>query len=232
MGKINYKSLPEKTADVICDMLYRDNYRVGAKLPNELELAKMLEVSRNTVRQAIKILVERNVLEVQRGSGTFVSAKLGMSDDPLGLSMICDKDKMVMDLLDVRLLIEPKMAALAAENATEAEIKNLKKICGKLEEVCRRKENYYELDMEFHTFIAGCSRNLVIHSLYPAICHTILLQENVVRDRMREQTVQAHRRIYEAIAAHKGSEAYDAMISHLVQNKERMIKKKEEEKNK
>ena len=62
MGKINYKSLPEKTADVISDMLYRENYRVGAKLPNEIELAKSLEVSRTTVRQAIKILTERNVL--------------------------------------------------------------------------------------------------------------------------------------------------------------------------
>ena len=122
MGKINYKSLPEKTADVISDILYRENYRVGAKLPNEIELAKSLEVSRTTVRQAIKILTERNVLEVRRGSGTFVSSKLGMSDDPLGLSMICDKDKLVMDLLEVRLLIEPKMAALAAENATAGEI--------------------------------------------------------------------------------------------------------------
>ena len=227
MGKINYKSLPEKTADVISDMLYRENYRVGAKLPNEIELAKSLEVSRTTVRQAIKILTERNVLEVRRGSGTFVSSKLGMSDDPLGLSMICDKDKLVMDLLEVRLLIEPKMAALAAENATAGEISQLKDICRRMEEACRKGENYYETDMEFHTFIAGCSRNLVIHSLYPAICHTIILQENVTHDRLKERTLAAHRRICEAIAAHKGTAAADAMTTHLIQNQERIINKKD-----
>ena len=227
MGKINYKSLPEKTADVISDMLYRENYRVGAKLPNEIELAKSLEVSRTTVRQAIKILTERNVLEVRRGSGTFVSSKLGMSDDPLGLSMICDKDKLVMDLLEVRLLIEPKMAALAAENATAGEISQLKDICRRMEEACRKGEDYYETDMEFHTFIAGCSRNLVIHSLYPAICHTIILQENVTHDRLKERTLAAHRRICEAIAAHKGTAAADAMTAHLIQNQERIINKKD-----
>ena len=227
MGKINYKSLPEKTADVISDMLYRENYRVGAKLPNEIELAKSLEVSRTTVRQAIKILTERNVLEVRRGSGTFVSSKLGMSDDPLGLSMICDKDKLVMDLLEVRLLIEPKMAALAAENATAGEISQLKDICRRMEEACRKGENYYETDMEFHTFIAGCSRNLVIHSLYPAICHTIILQENVTHDRLKERTLAAHRRICEATAAHKGTAAADAMTAHLIQNQERIINKKD-----
>lgn len=222
MGKIHYKSLPERTADVICDMLYRENYRVGAKLPNEMELARLLEVSRNTVRQAIKLLAEKNILEVQRGSGTFVSAKLGMSDDPLGLSMICDKNKLVQDLLDVRMLIEPRMAALAAENRTAAELKQLSGICDNLEQVYARGENYYELDMEFHIFIAGCSRNLVIHSLFPAICQTILLQEAVTSNRMGEQTVRAHRQIYEAIAGGHPSKAHDAMAAHLMHNKERM----------
>ena len=229
MEKIRFKSLPERTADVISDMLYQKNYRIGAKLPNEIELAAMLEVSRNTVRQAVKILADRNILEVQRGSGTFVSSKLGMSDDPLGLSMVCDKNKLVRDLLDVRLLIEPRMASLAAENGTADEIRRLRENCERLEAACRRGENYYEIDMEFHTTIAGCSRNLVVHSLFPAICQTIILQENVIPDRLKEQTVRAHRRIYEAVAGRKGSEAYDAMTAHLVQNKERILRQQEQE---
>ena len=227
MGKIHFKSLPERTADVISDMLYQKNYRIGAKLPNEIELAAMLEVSRNTVRQAIKILADRNILEVQRGAGTFVSSKLGMSDDPLGLSMVCDKNKLVRDLLDVRLLIEPRMASLAAENGTADEIRRLRENCERLEEACSRGENYYEIDMEFHTAIAGCSRNLVVHSLFPAICQTIILQENVTPDRLKEQTVRAHKRIYEAVAGRKGSEAYDAMTAHLIQNKERILRQQE-----
>lgn len=229
MGEMQHKSLPERTADVITDMIYRENYRVGAKLPNEMELAGRLEVSRNTVRQAIRILVDRGILEVERGAGTFVSSKLGMSEDPLGLSMILDKNQLLKDLLEVRLLIEPRIAALAAERRTAKELQQLADICHRLERAWGRGENYYELDMEFHTFLAGCSRNLVVHSLLPAICQTIILQEGVIRARMAKQTILAHRRIYEAVAGGKGSEAHDAMMVHLVQNQERILRRLEAE---
>lgn len=224
---MQHKSLPERTADAICDMLYRENYRVGAKLPGEQKLAQMMEVSRNTVRQSIRILAERGVLEVERGAGTFVSAKLGMSEDPLGLSMITDKERLIQDLLEVRLLIEPRIAALAAERRTAGELHQLKDICVRLEQAYGRRENYYELDMEFHTFLAGCSKNLVVHSLLPAICQTIILQESVIRARMGRQTILAHRRICEAVAKGSGSEARDAMMVHLVQNQERMLRQGE-----
>ena len=223
MNKMEHKSLPERTANAICDMLYRNNYQAGAKLPGELELARNFEVSRNTVRQAIRILAGRNILEVQRGAGTFVSGKLSMSDDPLGLSLICDKNKLVQDLLDLRMLIEPRMAALAAENRTEAECRQLDSICTRMEDAYRQGQNYYELDMEFHIFLTGCSRNLVVHHLLPAICQTILLEESVTQNRMGEQTLLAHRRICEAVRLRRSTEAYDAMTAHLMHNKERML---------
>ncbi len=229
MGEMRHRSLPERTADVICDMLYRKNYRVGAKLPGELELARMLEVSRNTVRQAIRLLADRGILEVERGSGTFVSSRLGMSEDPLGLSMILDKGRLLKDLLEVRLLIEPRIAALAAERRTAEELCQLKDICSRLEQAYSQGENYYELDMEFHTFLAGCSKNLVVHSLLPAICQTIILQESMIRAKMGRQTILAHRRICQAVANGSGSEAHDAMMVHLVQNQERMLRREEQE---
>ena len=228
---MEYKSLPQRTADIICDMIYRNNYRVGAKLPNEMELSKKLEVSRSTVRQAIHILVERNVLEVRRGAGTFVSAKLGMSEDPLGLSMILDQKKLLKDLLEIRLLIEPRLAAMAAERRTAEDLQKLEEICIQLEAACRQGDRYFERDMEFHTFIAGCSKNLVAHSLYPAICQTIILQESEIQSRQRKQTVKQHRRIYEAIAKQKVNDAFDAMTVHLVQNQERLLEWMEKQTN-
>lgn len=227
MPKIHHKSLPERTADLICDMLYRENYQVGAKLPGEPDLARMMEVSRNTVRQAIHILSARGILEVERGSGTFVSAKLGMSEDPLGLSLISDRNRLIKDLLEVRLLIEPRIAALAAERRTAEELQHLKDICTRLEKTYSQGQNYYELDMEFHTYLAGCSKNLVVHSLLPAICQTILLQESTIQARMGKKTILAHRRIYEAVARKSGIEAHDAMTTHLIQNQERMLRREE-----
>lgn len=66
-GQVNRKSLPERTADAIMLMLNRENYGVGAKLPNELQMAEQFEVSRSTIRQAEKLLAEQGVLEIERG---------------------------------------------------------------------------------------------------------------------------------------------------------------------
>ena len=228
MKKVNYKSLPEKTADVLSDMLYRENYRVGMKLPNELELAERLEDSRNTVRKAVHILEERQLLEVRRGSGTFVSARLGMSDDPLGFSAVCDKNKLVRDLLDIRLMIEPRIASLAAEYASGSEIEHLRSICREMEILMDKGDKYYEKDMEFHIFIAGCSKNLVVHNLLPYIHQAIILQENVDRRRMGKKTMDAHWRIFKAIEGRHCSEAEEAMRAHLIQNRERILRVQEE----
>lgn len=228
MDKIYHKSLPEKTADGISDLIYRENYGAGAKLPGEKELAARLEVSRNTVRQAIRILREKQIVEVRRGAGTFVSARRGLSDDLLGLSLVSDKKKLVRDLLELRLLIEPRMAALAAERAGREEMDRLWCLFRKMEEECLAGRNYFEQDMEFHTCIAGCSGNLVVHNLLPSIQQAILLQENVTEHRLGEKTVEAHRRILAAIEGRRGCEAQDAMTAHLIQNRERILKMMEE----
>lgn len=222
MPKINYKSLPEKMADILSDMIYQNNLLPGAKLPNEIDLSKEFEVSRNTVREAIHILNERNVLEVRRGSGTFVSSKLGLSDDPLGLSLICDKRKLAKDLFEIRLMIEPPMAAMAAEHAKTEELERMEENCRRLEEAVKKGSHYYELDMEFHTLVAGCSRNLVVHNVIPSIHQTILLQENITSKRMKQKTARYHWSIYHAIKSHSCNEAHHAMLGHLVSTQERL----------
>ena len=221
MEGVRYRTLPEKTADALSDYLYQENYRVGQKLPNELELAERFDVSRGTLRRAVEILQERGILEVRRGSGTYISGRMGLSDDPLGLTLVSDKKRLVQDMLDVRLMIEPETAMLAAERITPSEIRALEEICRKLDAAVEKGESYYQLDIEFHRFIAGCSRNLVIHSLYPAIVRTILLQESITDVRTGGETSRAHREICRAISSHKGSEAAYAMRAHLMKNKER-----------
>lgn len=123
INTVNQKSLPERTADAIVAMLHMENYKAGAKLPNEIQMAQRFEVSRSTIRLAERLLADRDILDIQRGAGTFVSHKLGVSDDPLGFSLIYDKQKLARDLLELRIMIEPNAAALAAR-MLPAEITN------------------------------------------------------------------------------------------------------------
>ena len=127
------QTLPQKAADAIIRLIQTENYATGTKLPNEYELSRMLNVSRNTVREAIKLLVSRNILEVRRGAGTFVSEKQGLGDDPLGLTMIVDQSHLNQDLMQVCLLIEPKSAALAAQYITAEDIEKLQLLNQELE---------------------------------------------------------------------------------------------------
>ncbi len=84
----------------------------------------MLKVGRSTLREAIKRLAARNILTVRQGSGTYVSDHTGVPEDPLGLTFIEKGPKLAKDLVELRLMIEPEMAATAAERITEDQKKN------------------------------------------------------------------------------------------------------------
>ncbi len=222
MSKVNKQSLAEKTADAILNMIYCENYAVGAKLPGEYELAEKMEVGRNTIRQSIRILADRNILEVNKGSGTFVSRRMGLGDDPLGLSLTYDKQKMTEDLIQLRILIEPKMAALAAQNATAGERCRLMELCEEMDELFKQKKSYMLKDLEFHALIAAASRNLVVSSMIPSIHQALLLQRTVSKDLLGAKTLELHKKIAAAIKEQRGSDAYDYMLHHLIQNSERV----------
>lgn len=222
MSKLNKYSLAEKTADVLLNMIYCNNYGIGSKLPNEHELAGELEVGRNTLRDAIKILVSKNILEVRKGSGTFVSKRMLISDDPLGLSQIYDKKKMSEDLIQLRILIEPKMAALAAQNASAKERRELSELCDEMELLFSEKKSYLLKDLEFHSLIASSSKNLVVSNIIPSIHQALLLQHSMPKELLGSKTIAVHRNIANAVNHAKSSDAYDSMLMHLMQNSERI----------
>lgn len=87
------------------------NRKEGTK-PNEFELAKKFGVGRSTIREAVKGLVSKGILEVRRGAGTYVISTSSLDEDPLGLSRLQDKYKLALELFDVRLMLEPEVVGL------------------------------------------------------------------------------------------------------------------------
>lgn len=214
--KVNNRSLPERTADTILMMIHKENLTAGMRLPNENVLAAQLEVSRSTLRSAIRILAEQNILRVERGSGTYISGQFGMSKDPLGYSAVYDKQKLVSDLLQIRLMVEPNTALLAAQYAKKQEIRQLYRLCDEMEKEGLTPQEMIEKDMAFHQMIADCSRNSVIYHLLPMIHQMQILYDYVFPKRHREETIREHRRIAEAINQHDGAEALERMQYHLL----------------
>ena len=83
----------------------------------------------------MKSLATKGVLEVRRGSGTYVVSRNTIGDDPLGLARFTDKYKLALELFEVRLMLEPEIAALACDYITPEEKEELERLCGETEEL-------------------------------------------------------------------------------------------------
>ena len=215
------KTLAEQVADGIMNLIQETPYKAGDKLPTEKELCESTGAGRNTDREALKILASRNVLEIRQGAGTFVSEKQGIPDDPLGFSMVNDHVKLTKDLLQVRIMLEPQIAALAAQCAKEHEIKELEEILEEMEAAMKKREDYSELDTKFHTKIAQCTHNIVMENLLPVIGKGVAVFAKEVAQTEYDRTWISHRKIFCYIRDHKPFEAEMEMQYHLLYNTSR-----------
>ena len=128
------RTLGQKTEDRLMKFILDEPIQVGEKIPNEYELTERFQVGRSTVREAVKGLVSRGVLEVRRGDGTYVISTSYMENDVLGFGSVQDKYQLAMDLFEVRLMFEPEIVMLACKNATEEQIKEAERLCKEVED--------------------------------------------------------------------------------------------------
>ena len=231
MGEIekrNRKLLASQVEEELMRYIQQESVLTGEKIPNEFELAEKFGVGRSTVRETVKSLVTKGVLEVRRGSGTYVVSKSTIEEDPLGLSKFTDKYKLGLELFEVRLMLEPEIAALASDYATQEEKEELKRLCDEVEQIYRAGKNHTKKDIEFHTCIARCSRNRVVEMLQPIMQTAIVTFVNLTHRSLMEETIETHRAITEAIVRSDPVGARCAMIMHLTYNRQALIKIMEE----
>lgn len=211
--------LAEQVQEQLYDYITAHSMKPGDKLPNEFKLAEQFGVGRSTVREAVKLLVSRNVLETRRGSGTYVKDLIPADMDPLNLRNVQDKVALAMDLVDLRLILEPGIAELAAYNATEEEIRHLQELCDATEYKIENNLYYIQDDIDFHTYIARCSKNKVVEQLISIIETAVLMFVNITHRQLMKETVTTHRAITKAIADHDPIGARSAMTMHIAFNR-------------
>lgn len=216
-------TLADKTIHELIRLIREEKYSPGQKLPNEYALSERLGVGRNTIREALRVLAFRNIVEIRQGAGTFVSAGAGVPDDPLGFSFIDDKPRLVRDLLAVRCMLEPQLAAWAAENASTGDIERLRETCEETECLIAAREDFSQADRAFHIQLARCSHNIVMSRIIPVIAAGVTFFSETVTTQEYEQTVRAHRQIYEAVRDRRPSAASQTMHYHLLYNQSRFL---------
>lgn len=226
--KINKKLLGSQVEEELMNYILNEPVPIGGKLPNEFELAELFGVGRSTVREAVKGLATKGVLEVRRGAGTYVVSTRTPEEDPLGLARLGDKYKLALELLEVRMMLEPEIAAMACEHITPEEKEHLKQLCGQVEELYLSGKNHAKKDVEFHACIAKCSRNRVVEVLIPIINTAVLTFVNVTQRQLRKETLETHRAITDSIIKGDLVGARCAMNMHLTYNRQRILQMYEE----
>jgi DNA-binding FadR family transcriptional regulator len=217
--------LPERVAEQIIDFIKENDLKPGDKLANEYILAEELNVGRSTIREAIKILASRNIVVIRQGAGTFVSDKQGIPVDPLGLTFVEWDGKLALDLVEVRLMLEPEIAAAVAIKATKEQREKIMQQCIKVEELIRAKIEYRKEDIQFHGYLAEASGNKIIEKLIPIIHSSVSTNIDATNNELVQYTITAHREIAEAIMHRDPIGARNAMMSHLHDNRLLIIQK-------
>lgn len=210
------KSAVDLVVDALIEYIIANDLKAGAQLPNGKELCAILNVSLNTLREGIQRLVMRNVLEVRRSVGTFVSSKNGISDDPLGFTLVRDKMRLFNDLAEFRLIIEPQAAAMAAHNVTKEDLAELDYRCCAIDEAFLNGQPHLKLDCDFHICIARCSGNLVLQKLIPTMIESIQAYNRSTLSQFNQETVRFHHAILDAIRRRDSLGASQAMQYHLM----------------
>ncbi|WP_196604443.1 FadR/GntR family transcriptional regulator [Pectinatus haikarae] len=217
-------SLVTSTIDNILDLLKNNNMQPGDKLPTVDNLAVKFKVGHSTVREALKALSAQNILAIRQGSGTFVSQKNGISNDPLGIGMMGEDVSTIFDMLTVRLIFEPEIAAIAAQKATLKNIRQINELCLMVEELIRAEKNYDDEDNLFHSAIGNASGNKIIYKI-TQIIHTSIKKNIFITDNsLCEETMLTHRQIARAIANGDSAGAKNGMIIHLNAQREFLLK--------
>lgn len=212
------KRLSDRVADEILSMItIEKRFQPGDKLPNEIELSERLNVSRTTLREAIRILVTNNILEIKRGKGTFVKENIEVKHMK-SLSDLSNVKIDARDLYEIRLIFEPEAAYYATLRATDAELKRILDYGKQIEEKILNNEDRTEVEQKFHQSIAQATHNEFMDKLMPVIFQAInkgviLSQENEL---VTKHTISDHRLIMEFMQARNAEGAKSAMKIHIL----------------
>ena len=210
-------------------------YQVGDKLPPERVLAHEMDISRNTLREAIAALQVMGIIEVRHSQGNFIVSLPNPAALQSSLATILHPKSEPFSIVDARVAFEPGVAYLAAERATTEEIQQLEHFLNSLI-VCTENDDlqgYAEADYQFHLHIAKASHNELIIDTMTSLVAALKtplwqamkkgLDQNVFRGiRARE-----HQAIFEHIAKRNALEAAASMRNHLTFSRERFLHERE-----
>jgi GntR family transcriptional repressor for pyruvate dehydrogenase complex len=213
LGQFKANSPRDVVSESILALIRSGELKPGARLPSEPQLIELTGVSRSSVREAIRSLETMGLLEIRRGKGTYVRAiETSTMADAQMLLMLADR-RVLENLVEVRVLLEPLMAQLAAERATAADLEALRRHLDGMRDAHNR-DAWRSSHLAFHQALAEATHNIIMSKIWGMVA--IFLKDSPLVTGGTEPTMPSiHETIYEAIAAHDRSAAEAAMAQQI-----------------
>lgn len=196
-------AVTDEAIEKLRSMIVSGQLRPGDRLPREADLATTLGLSRNSLREAVRALSLVRILDVRQGDGTYVSS---LAADSLleALNFIVEfhHDASVLELLEVRRILEPAASARAAVVISEASVEQLAEILGRANAESP-VEDLVKADVEFHRAIANAAGNSVLASLIESLSaptQRARVWRGMTQEGALQRTLDEHQAIFDAIA--------------------------------
>ncbi len=218
--QIESERLYERIIQQIEQRILKGELQVGDQLPPERELCEQFGVSRTAVREAVKALRQKGLVEIYPGRGTFITNTTSQEmRRSLSLVVQLGRTGDSAQLVQVREILEPEIAALAAAHATAEQIVTMSEAVAAMDAALDDAQRFIEADLNFHRALAEATQNDIIPTLIDSIVD--LLQEQRTRIFFTPGGPQRgqfhHKRILKAVKQHDAAAARKAMRAHLVQ---------------
>jgi len=201
----------------ITDMIRSGELKAGDRLPTERDLAVELNVSRTAIREALRSMELMGMIESKVGGGTFIrELTLDSLMDPLA-NILSQNDRLTIELIEVRMLLEVEITKLAAQRITEKKIQALEKSLQLMQKEIDAGELGLKGDNAFHLELAKAADNLAMMSI-TRLCGELLSNTRKAALEAlddRRIGVRHHQAIFEAVKAGQAKEAADLMRKHL-----------------
>lgn len=215
--------LYEQIVKQIEDSILEGALKPGDQLPAERDLAQQFGVSRTAVREAVKALREKGLVEAYSGRGTFVTNGTSQAiKQSLDFMMRIGQQDGLTHLAEVRQILEPEIAAMAATRVQEQHLATMREAIALMDQALRDPDAYIEADLDFHLSLAEAAGNPIILSLIDSIVG--LLREQRLKifyvDGGPERGQYHHKKILEAVAQRSVDQSREAMRAHLQQVRE------------
>ncbi|MDT8366403.1 MAG: FadR/GntR family transcriptional regulator [bacterium] len=201
----------------IKDMIEQGKLKTGDQLPTERELAAAFKVSRPSVREALRALESQRFLVSRQGDGTYISQQpIELLIEPFAAVIMKEKFDQ-LELFEMRRLIEPQLADLAAQRATPAEIDEMEQIVNMQEQLLTISDPQLTPEKTLHDLIFKAAKNKILISIMDSLLDSLAeTRDKYLQLESRPQmSLARHKEILAAIKAGEGGLAADVMREHL-----------------